>query len=1069
MSAGASWFGAFPTDVSQSYRAMLDWHELKRDMLAETLRQETTAEVRFDPYSRALYSTDASIYQIEPVGVVIPRTLADVEKTVNICADQEVPILPRGAGTSLSGQSVGPAVVVDFSKYLNQILRLDPQQRVARVQPGVVLDDLNAAAKPFALQFGPDVATSDRANLGGMIGNNSAGARSIVYGKTVDHVRELSVLLADGTAKRFGPLSSVELDRKQRLQDREGEIYRTVVRVVAQNRDEIERRYPKILRRVSGYNLDEFLPDFNAHHAPRIVPAALEPRIGHAPESPHPPASFLNAQLPTGSRPFPFNLSKLVVGSEGTLVTVTEAVVNLIPLPRERGLMVLHFDRLESALDTVGTILACNPSAVELIDHLILKLAAQNLQYSRYLDFVAGSPDAILIVEFSADTKPEIDDRIRELAAKLDRAQGIGEIIRANDPELRDHIWRCRKAAVPLLLGIPGDAKPIPFVEDTAVSPERLPDFIRRFREILAKHDTVGSFYGHASVGCLHVRPLVDLKRPEGIAKLREIAADVSDLVLEFGGAMSGEHGDGLARSIWNQKLFGPRIYAAFHEIKTAFDPKGLMNPGKIVDAPDLTQNLRTDPRSPIVAGNTTTGGAAAARHPAMSVPTVLDFSKEGGLTRAVELCNGSGVCRKLRSGTMCPSYMVTREEEHSTRGRANLLRLILNGALPPAELTSRRLYGAMDLCIMCKGCKADCPSNVDMAKLKAEFLHHYYQRHPMPVSSHLWARVAWLNRLGSATAPLSNWISRQPLAKRLLHKLAGIDQRRALPTFHRNHLRRWFGRRSAHLNAGQRGTVILLDDCFTTYNCPDVGRAAVELLERAGYGVKLAGLPCCGRPMVSKGLLTAAKGLARDNLRTMIDLLDGAGGRGPAVAIVGCEPSCLSMLWDEYPALAPGKAADRLAASSHLVEQWLAQLSSSGKLTLRFRDRPEELLFHGHCQQKALVGSHRSLAALRMIPGLKVEEIDSGCCGMAGSFGYETEHYDISLAMGQRALFPAVTAAPHATLVAPGFSCRSQLADALGRPASHPVEILRAQLSDDTIALQAAESSPSAAADKSH
>lgn len=965
------------------------------EQLANSLSKHVVGEVYFDEYHRALYSTDASMYRMQPLGVVVPKVPEDVVVAVSLAAEHGVPLVPRGGGTSLSGQTVGTGLVIDFSKHLNQILDLDPQACTARVQPGVVLDQLNRAAAGEGLEFGPDVATSNRANLGGMIGNNSAGARSIMAGKTVDHVISLDVLLADGTPASLAPLDSAQLAEASQLPGRLGHVYREVQRVVAESKEEIIARFPTVLRRVSGYNLDEFVPA--CRERIDIPPGVQLVREREA-------KRFPGAQ---------FNLAKLIVGAEGTLATVTEALVHLLPRPKQRGILVLEFDSLTHSINALATVREFQPSAVEMLDKMIVELAAESLEYRNYLDFVVGRPESLIVAEFSGESRAEVEDRITKLEERLQGTPGMFHTLRALDPALSNHIWACRKAALPLLMGIPGARKPIAFVEDTAVDPGRLPEFVARFREILDRAGTHGAFYGHASVGCMHIRPLIDTKNRDDLARMERIMDEVSDLVGEFGGSMSGEHGDGLARSFLNEKLFGTRLYAAFKQIKAAFDPNGLMNPGKVVDGPRPTENLRLSPD-----------------YKTMDVPTVFDFSSQGGFAAAAELCNGSAVCRKTQTGTMCPSFMATGDEEHSTRGRANALRLVLSGAVPTSEFTGRRLYETFDLCLQCKGCKAECPSNVDVAKLKSEFLFHYYKEHGVPLRVRAMANVARLNRLGSALAPLSNWAGKLPGAGWIAERIAGVDRRRPLPAFHRQHFRKWFRQRS-NVPRGARGPIVLLDDCLTSYCEPGVNRAAVELLEAAGYEVHLAGIECCGRPPISKGLLDDARKLAASN----IDALKGWAEQG--VPIVGCEPSCLLTLTDDYLDLLDGEAVGKVAQSAALIETYLVREGIEFPLT----PGHDKILLHGHCHQKALVGTGDTVRLLEQIPGTRVEVVDSGCCGMAGSFGYE--HYDLSMKIGQRVLFPAVRASGDAKIAAPGFSCRHQIQHGTNRTALHPVQLL--------------------------
>jgi FAD/FMN-containing dehydrogenase/Fe-S oxidoreductase len=970
--------------------------------LEKLLKERTAGDVFFAEFDRALYSTDASIYQIMPQGVFLPRSHEDVVAATELAARFGLAIVPRGGGTSLSGQSIGAGLIVDFSKYMSRI-SIDPHSRTARVQPGVVLDQLNAAAAPHGLQFGPDVATSSRANLGGMLGNNSAGARSIWHGKMVDSVIAVDIVLADGTSTTFAPMTPSELKHARAAGGLLGNVHREVARVVTDNRAEILRRFPPILRRVSGYNLDEFVPECRTRFPqPRLL---IEARANQ--RRMYPDAEW--------------NLASLIVGAEGTLGTVTEALVHLLPLPKVRGILVLHFDSMTHAVESVGTILSCNPSAAELLDGLILRLAEKSLEYRHYLDFVVGHPESLVLVEFNGDSTDEVQSKADELIGKLQGQPGLFHILPALEKSMCDHVWACRKAALPLLLGVPGARKPVAFVEDGAVSPEHLSEFVAAFREIMTRHDTDGAFYGHASVGCLHIRPMLDMTSPIDIARLERISEEVCSLVMRFGGAMSGEHGDGLARSYLNERLFGSRLYSAFKEIKAAFDPANRLNPGKVVDGPSPIENLRF-----------------GAKYQAIEPPTTFDFSREGGFARAVELCNGAGVCRKLQTGTMCPSFMVTRDEEHSTRGRANALRMVLSGALDAKELTGDRLLATYDLCLQCKGCKAECPSNVDVAKLKMEFLDGYYREHGAPLGIKLIAHAATLNRLGSAVAPLSNWAATWPGATWLANKILGIDPRRPLPRFERNHFRKWFRHRGGRIEPNApRGPIVLLDDCLTSYCEPTVNRAAVQVLEAAGYEVHLAGLPCCGRTLASKGFLREAKQLAEENLEMLVPWAR------RHIPIVGCEPSCLLMLVDEYPDLIPGPDATAVAKCAALIDSHLIRAG----VDLAARPDPEKLLLHGHCHQKALVGVRDTQQALAQLGGATVTIVDSGCCGMAGSFGYE--HYDVSMAIGERVLFPAVRKASDATIIAPGFSCRHQIEHGTGRKAKHPIEWLAEGVAD--------------------
>jgi Fe-S oxidoreductase/FAD/FMN-containing dehydrogenase len=843
--------------------------------------------------------------------------------------------------------------------------------------------------------FGPDVATSDRATIGGMIGNNSAGARSLRYGKMVDHVHAVEVVLADGTPARFEPLAPGDLDAACRRADRLGVIHRTVRDTVAEHREAIARHFPRVLRRVSGYNLDEFVP-------------GLPVRPEGWPDE-----------------PWAFNLARLIVGSEGTLAVVTAAHLKLVPRPAVQGVVVLSFDSIESALDRVAAIVATGPVAVEMLDRAILDLAAQNPLMARNLDFAAGHPGAVLAAQFYEDTAAALAARADDLARRFEGQPGVLGVRTNLADAAGDHFWKIRKAGLALLMGMVGDAKPVAFVEDTVVAIDRLPEFYDRFQKIVARQGVQATCYGHADVGCLHIRPVLNMKTEQGVEQLRAIARDVSDLVLEFGGAMSGEHGDGLARSVWNRKLFGDEVYTAFQAVKTAFDPENRLNPGKVVAGPDPGSNLRIGP----------------SYHTTEPASTGFDFEPQGGFARAVELCSGVGVCRKTDTGTMCPSYMVTRDEMHSTRGRANALRLVLSGQLSADGLASETLHEALDLCLQCKACKTECPSNVDMARLKSEVLHQNGRSRRVPLGHLAMGHIDRLSAIGSAVAPLANWSLRQPAVKWLLERLAGIDRRRTLPAFARPNFRAWFRRHVPGPRAGERGEVILLDDCFTTYNNPSVGRAAVHVLEAGGYRVRLAGLSCCGRAAISKGLLDRARDLARENVARL------APDARRGVPIVGCEPSCLLTLVDEYRNFRLGPDAVVVAGASRLVEDFVADPDCVPDLALR--PSAERVLVHGHCQQKALVGTGGTLAALKRVPGLGVTGLDSGCCGMAGSFGYEHGHYEVSVALANRVILPALAANPGAILAAPGFSCRSQVHDLAGVEALHPVEVLARQLAD--------------------
>ncbi|MGH7305484.1 MAG: FAD-binding and (Fe-S)-binding domain-containing protein [Candidatus Rokuibacteriota bacterium] len=957
--------------------------------LERELSRAIRGDVRFDAGSRLLYSTDASMYQMEPVGVVIPRDADDVRAAIETAARHKVAILPRGGGTSLTGQTVNHALVLDFSRYMDQVLEVNAEELWARVQPGLVQDNLNHHVRSLGLGFGPDTSTSNRATLGGMLGNNSGGSHSIAYGLTVEHVIELTTVLADGSRAVFGEVTPDELAAKCRAPGLEGQIYREIVRIRDTYADEIQSKYPAHWRRVSGYNLNELVPATGRRHAG-------------------------NGTL---------NVARLIVGSEGTFVSVVEARMRLVRRPKRTAVEVIHYREIQEALESSSSILETGPYAVELTDKMILDLARNNIEQSQRMGFVQGDPGAIMIVEYAGETDAEVRAKIEALDSRRQRERFGYAAHVAHDTAEQQSIWKLRKAGLGLLLGMKGDKKPIAFVEDTAVAPQHLAEFVSRFREIFAKHDTVGAYYGHCSVGCLHIRPVIDLKTPRGLEQVRAIADEITDLVVRFNGTISSEHGDGRARSPFLERMYGPRIMQAFRELKRAFDPDNRMNPGNIVAPAAVTDHLRY-----------------GTQYTTWEPKTLLDFSEQGGFAASIEMCNGVGACRKTLEGTMCPSYMATKDEEHSTRGRANALRAVLSGRLPPKEFTGRRLYEVMDLCLECKGCKAECPSNVDMAKLKYEFLHHYYQANGLPLRNRLFGRIARVNRLGARLPGLVNWISSLGPSRWALEKLAGIDRRRPLPALAAQTFTDWFGRRTAPA-AAPRGEVVLFNDTFTTYNVPEIARAAVGVLEAAGYRVVLVDRKCCGRPLISKGMLAEA----REHAAWNVERLAPYARRG--VPIIGLEPSCLLTLRDETVDLIRTEEARVVARQSFLFEEFLIRERGRG-LALSFGAAGRKALLHGHCHQKALVGTAPTIAALRWA-GFEVEEVDSGCCGMAGSFGFEREHYDVSVALGNRRLAPAVKAAAAETeIVAPGISCRQQIEHLAGRRAKHPAEVLHESLS---------------------
>ncbi|HEU5158490.1 MAG TPA: FAD-linked oxidase C-terminal domain-containing protein [Streptosporangiaceae bacterium] len=946
---------------------------------------EIDGEVRIDDYTRHLYAADASMYAIEPLAVAFPRHADDVVAIVAGAARLGVPVLPRGAGTSLAGQTVGRAIVVDFSRHMDQIIEIDGDGAggLAKVQPGVVQDQLNRAVAAHGLMFGPDTSTSNRATIGGMIGNNSAGSHSVRYGSTIDHVEALGVVLADATTARFGPVPLDQVSARAGADTLEGRLYRGVPEIVEGGAGALAG-YPPFWRHAGGYRLDRVLTD--------------------------------DGRL---------DLTKLIVGSEGTLSVVTEAVVRLVPRPAARAIALGHFTSTAAAIAATADALAHDAASVELIDRKILELSRGRVEYAALGGILSGDPDALLFVEFFGDTAAEVAARVDELAAAW-AAGGHGyHTLRAVTAEQQDAVLKVRKAGLGLLMAASvGTRRPLAFVEDTAVPPDVLVPYVKDFAAVLERHGLSAGFYGHCSVGCLHVRPFVDLRRPGEIATMRAVAEEIAELAASYGGVNSSEHGDGLVRSEFNRRLFGDTLYEAMRSVKRLFDPTGLLNPGKIVDAPPMTEHLREPSRPAPV-----------------PLPTRLAFG--GGMRGAAERCMNIGACRKDGAGVMCPSYMATREEEHSTRGRANALVKALSTPDPRAALGDDRLHEILDLCLECKACKSECPLGVDMAALKSETLAHYHDVHGTPLRSRAFGAIRRLNRLGSAAAPLSNLPARLPGARAVLDRWLGISRHRPLPRFRRDTLMRWFASRPAPAGRFPRGDVVLLADSFTSYTEPAIGRAAVELLELAGWRVTLAADGCCGRPHLSKGLLDQAKSVAT----AMLDALAPYAERG--VPIVGLEPSCLLTLRDEYAALLPGDPrVAQVAGRARLVADLLVEAIDDGALTLDpgAAVGGRRIVLHGHCHEKAVVGTGGSRALLERIPGAEVRELDAGCCGMAGSFGFESEHYELSMKIGGMRLFPAVAAEPAETLIAAtGVSCRQQIAHGTDRTAVHPVELVRA------------------------
>lgn len=959
--------------------------------LQADLEARIAGEVRFDPISRMLYSTDASNYQIEPVGVVVPTSKDDVLATIEIASRHGVPLLPRGGGSSLAGQTVGAALVIDFSKHLSRILDVNVEERSVTVEPGINLESLNRQLRPTGLMFGPDPSSANRATAGGVVGNNSTGSHSILYGMTSDNVRSITAALADGSVVDLTATSPEAMAGRAAMDDAKGRLFAALLAYRQRNAGLIARDFPPHWRRATGYSLDQLLKPVDQ-----------------------------------------FNPARLLVSSEGTLATTLEVTFDLQQRPPKTGLVLLQFEELVASMAATPTILETDPSAVELLDRMLINLTRSQPGFARQIAMIEGNPAAVLAVEYYGESEAELAKKAERLKAHLIK-NGVSTMVEplvVLDPTLQADVWSVRKAGLGLLMSIRGDHKPIAVIEDVSVPVEHLAEYVGAIEELVKAHGTEAAYYAHASAGCLHIRPLVNLKTREGVVSMVDMADKAADLAHRFGGHLSGEHGDGLQRSELNERIFGPELYQAMREFKRLWDPRGLMNPGKKVDAPSMTEHLRFGP-------------AYHAREP----KTYLDFSVEGGLARAVEMCNGAGVCRKLKAGTMCPSFMATRDEKDSTRGRANALRDVLAGdTLDRTDLASKDVYDTLDLCLSCKACKTECPSSVDMAKLKTEFLAHYHDVHGTPLRSQFFGHIHDISKLASPFAPFVNLSMKLGLDKPIKTML-GVAPERTLSRFaSRTFTQRWAEHQQHQATKPRqtRGHVVYFHDTFAEYNYPHIGMAAVKLLEAAGFNVIVEERrACCGRPMLSKGLIEPARELARKNVAVLAPYARNG------ISVVGTEPSCILTLRDEYRDLLPNDAdATTLAGEIFMIDEFLDKLAKADDLGITWRDdEPSDVLFHGHCHQKALIGMGPSMAMLARA-GCTATESGAGCCGMAGSFGYEAEHYDVSRKIGEDRLFPAVEAASNSTtLSVAGVSCRQQIEHFTGRKPRHIAEVLASRI----------------------
>ncbi|WP_206454594.1 FAD-binding and (Fe-S)-binding domain-containing protein [Aurantimonas marina] len=970
-----------------------------RPGLSRRLSKEIAGEVLFDRFSRGRYATDASIYQIMPVGVVVARTTDDVAAALDAAREEGLPLTMRGGGTSQCGQTVNSGLVVDTSKYLNRLLELDVEGRRAVVEPGIVLDDLNRLLKPHGLWFPVDVSTASRATIGGMAGNNSCGSRSLRYGTMRDNVIAIDAILADGTRGRFARLDQGASEEPPR------DLVAAMLALGRREAAEIEARFPKVQRRVGGYNLDALMP-------------AAEP----------------------------INLAHLLVGSEGTLGISTAIEIALSPLPKATKLLgACHFPTFRAAMEAAQHIVALRPTSVELVDSTMIALARRIDMFVPTLEaFVEGDPAALLLVEFA----DEADENERSIGALRDVMNSLGYgfgkggeqeggVVAVKDAKLQAAIADLRASGLNIMMSMKEAGKPVSFVEDCAVPLEHLADYTDRLTAIFARHGTRGTWYAHASEGCLHVRPVLNVKLDKDVATMRAIAEEAFAMVREYKGSHSGEHGDGIVRSEFHEAMFGSRIARAFDEVKAAFDPSGLLNPGKIVHPPKMDDRslMRYPP------------GYAVE-----DIATAFDWSAwpgaAGGLQGAVEMCNNNGACRKMAGAVMCPSYRATRDEKHVTRGRANTLRLALSGQLGPDALASDEMAETLKLCVSCKACRRECPTGVDMAKMKAEVLYQRGKGKGFSLKDRL---IAGLPRYAPVAARLTDLLAlrnRVPGLAALSERLFGFSRRRTLPVFRRDWFRDGEGRGGEIPAEAQERRVVLFADTFGRWFDPETLRAAVKVLQAGGYHVETASLGggerplCCGRTYLAAGMADRAREEAR---RTIAALLPHVrAGR----AIIGLEPSCILTLRDEFLALVPGEDAEAVAAGAMLFEEFLVSESRAGRLSLPLGPLDRKACLHGHCHQKAFGAMSAVEAALRLIPKLDLAIIESSCCGMAGAFGYDAETIDVSLAMGELSLLPAVRSAPEdAIIVADGTSCRHQIADGADRKAVHVAEVLAGAL----------------------
>ena len=938
--------------------------------LEASLRTKIVGEVYFDTITKTLYSTDASNYQIEPVGVVVPKNSDDVARILEIASDYGVHILPRGSGSSLAGQAVGHALVIDLSKYMNQILEVNSEEKTVRVQSGIYLEQLNRNLIQHGLMFGPDPSSAKIATVGGVVGNNATGAHSILYGMAGDNVEACNLFVSKGE----------EIKLQQNLNGHQ--IFQALNQFKENYSQKIKSDFPKHWRRASGYSLNYLIEE-------------------------------------------DFNPAKLLAGSEGTLGLATEFTLKLVDRPVHTGLVILEFDSMVRAMEAVPVILEENPSAIELIDKYLINLTREHISYSKMLTFISGDPESILVVEFYGKTESEVAKKAQNLRSHMKSKNISCSLYDAMSDESQANVWAVRRAGLGLLMSKRAEYKPIPCIEDVSVPVDSLPAYVADIEDLIKRLDTKADFYGHASAGCLHIRPLINLKSDSGIAIMEELTEEAFKLALKYGGVMSGEHGDGLQRSYLNKRLFGEELYGAMKELKSIFDPEGVFNPGKVVDGPSAEENLRF--------------GEA---YNSQNLETYLDWSSDSGFAGAFEMCSGQGVCRKLEEGIMCPSYIATRNEKDTTRARANVLRAIVSGKLSKDYMTSEEMYEVFDLCISCKACRSECPSSVDAAKMKLEFQAHYHSKHGHSLRDRMFGNIHKMSRLASYLPSVSNFIMSSSISKQVMSKI-GIHTQRSLPTLTEINFINWFNNRVQPAQNNENGKVVYFHDTWVTYYHPEVGKAAVKLLENAGFEVILVERrECCGRPMLSKGMIEPARERAQKNISLLAEFVKNR------IPVVGTEPSCILTFRDEYLDLLPdNEDAQILSKNSYMIDEFLSNLSESGRLKIDWKDNGPDVFYHGHCNQRSIIGNNSALNMLSLSGCIAVES-EAGCCGMAGSFGYESEHFEVSKIISEDRLLPAIqNIDPDTVIAVSGVSCRHQIEDFSDRKTKHIAEVLADQI----------------------